>query len=150
MKALSWVVLPLSLAFFGITGAASADVERVTVHSGEPSPSRVSRITTDVELLPPFGRAKLIADLNPVNKDLLRLALEYGGRIHVVEHPKLHSTPRIYAQGIVILNAREDVRGQQVNSVYLYIPYVAQPGGDVCSYEYLKLILRPDDTIREQ
>lgn len=144
-----WPTIILSLASTFSAATAVEPVEKVTVHSTHPVPSKRSRITSDVELWQPFGNARLIADLNPANGDLVRLSLEYGGRVHSIDHPLLHATKLIYPQGIVITNIEDEVDGRTIKSVLLFIPYVGDKAkGDCCCYNYISLFIHPDDTVK--
>jgi hypothetical protein len=146
MSKLQCVAVLTALICASIPCGAEA-VEKITIHTSHPAPSKVLRITTDVELWAPFGRSKLIADLNPANQDLVRLALEYGGRVHVIEHALLHTTKLIDASGIVILNIKRQINGQDVPGAYLLIPFADASTTDKCTTRYLRIVLFPDDTV---
>ena len=146
MKVLLWCAVSIALASSSFFAEAD-DVEKVTVTTAHPAPSKVSRIATDVELWPPFGRARLIAELNPVNQDVVRLSLEYAGRAHIIDHPLLRTTKRINAKGILILNITKRVNGRDVNGAYIDVPYVGDGTTDECSYRSFRLILFPDGTV---
>lgn len=138
------------IGIFATASTAFADepVEKITVHSTHPVPARVTRLTTDVELWAPFGKAKLIAELNPEDGDLVQLALDYGGRLHIIDDPRLHKIKRINPKAIVIMNIEDEIAGRRVNSVYLFVPYVGSRTTDVCTYESIELIFHPDDTVK--